>query len=189
MSKGKHWLFTSYEDNAPSFNNIKFQVHQRERCPTTDRLHWQGYVCFNKDTRFTTLKKDFPGLHFEGKKGTVAQAVAYCSKTETRVEETEPTFIGEIPKEQGQAGGESNKRKYDEAIALARENRLDEIEGGVYLRFFNPLRTIASENAKTPDALDGDFRNEWYFGETGTGTFLCLCLVLISRKVKESKTR
>lgn len=80
--------------------NIKYIIYQLEECPETLRPHLQGYVEFSKEIRFNTIKKKIlpEGTHFEAREGTQAQAIAYCSKLESRLEP--PVELGE-KKEQG----------------------------------------------------------------------------------------
>nr|WAE42741.1 MAG: replication associated protein [Cressdnaviricota sp.] len=80
-----------------------YAVWQLECAPDTGRLHWQGYAEFDKAMRYSTLHTydgfANPPAHFEPRAGTQAQAIAYCSKEDSRVEG--PWTFGE-PKQQGQ---------------------------------------------------------------------------------------
>lgn len=60
MSRGRRWCFTIYERAATWHHSeledalggdIRFIVYQREHCPTTGRLHVQGYIEFTKAFR------------------------------------------------------------------------------------------------------------------------------------------
>lgn len=50
--------------------------------------HWQGYIEFTKKVTLAHLKDIlcFEGAHWEPRRGTQSQAIAYCSKQDTRVE-------------------------------------------------------------------------------------------------------
>lgn len=63
-------------------------------------MHFQGYIELTKVMRFTALKKIFNDntLHIEPRKGTQQQAIDYCQKLESRVQE--PVIFGE-PTQQG----------------------------------------------------------------------------------------
>lgn len=57
----------------------------RERCPTTNRLHWQGYFEFAKPLTLSTIRRKCAvtvGTSFtlEPRRGTQDQAIAYCAK-------------------------------------------------------------------------------------------------------------
>lgn len=66
---------------------MDYMVYQLEECPETKRLHNQGYIEFTKQLSFSMVKQLLPDIHFEARKGTQAQAIAYCTKEESRVEE------------------------------------------------------------------------------------------------------
>lgn len=68
---------------------VLFVIYQIEKCPDTGRLHYQGYMEFEKPVMFSWIKKNVPELakaHFDERRGTQDQAIAYCSKQESRVE-------------------------------------------------------------------------------------------------------
>lgn len=69
-----------------------------------NRLHWQMYAEFDVAMLWSTLHTyeglDNPPAHFEVRRGTQAQAIAYASKLDTRVEG--PWIYG-VPKHQGQS--------------------------------------------------------------------------------------
>lgn len=105
FDRARNWCFTAYEDPKLWFNDhkkelVKYLCYQPEMCPTTNRQHYQGYVEFHKDYTFTCLKKKFfeNGTHFEPRKGTQTQAIAYCMKSESKNGEF---FEFGKPKQQG----------------------------------------------------------------------------------------
>lgn len=59
---------------------------QRERCPTTERIHWQGYIRFASPCRFAAIQTWLPGAHIENAKGNETQNIAYCTKEESRID-------------------------------------------------------------------------------------------------------
>lgn len=60
--------------------NVRALVIGREVCPTTGKVHYQGYVRFSTAVRFSWWKNQFPTAHVEARKGTEAEAAAYCRK-------------------------------------------------------------------------------------------------------------
>lgn len=93
QSQSKYWVFTSYLllidvkavlDGSVASGDTVYYCFQPEMCPTTERRHLQGYVVFRKKHRGSFLKGLVPGAHVELRKGTHEQAIAYCSKEETR---------------------------------------------------------------------------------------------------------
>lgn len=99
-SYSKHWCFTSYRDEEPVFSDeISYAICQREQCPTTGRLHWQGYVEFTVKKRIKSVQEAIGDntAHCELRKGTRSQAIAYCKKLESRVPGSDPIEKGEAP--------------------------------------------------------------------------------------------
>lgn len=73
-------------------------IYSIEECPSTKRLHIQGYAECSKQTRFNTVKSKLPeGTHIEIRKGTQEQAIAYCMKLDTHKEG--PFTLGEAHKQ------------------------------------------------------------------------------------------
>lgn len=77
---------------------------QVERCPTTDRLHFQGYVHLKDSARRAAIKKLLDPVN--GTKSTVsvhpcdmsaAVNLGYCTKDKTSVKEIEPIIVGKLP--------------------------------------------------------------------------------------------
>lgn len=67
---------------------VTYCIYQLEAAPETGQLHYQGYMELSSTVRFNTLVT-YDGLehaHFERRRGSQAQAVAYCSKVETRLD-------------------------------------------------------------------------------------------------------
>lgn len=103
MSGNRNWCFTSYAENLyiDALNDkIQYMISQKEKCPKTGKLHYQGYIEFKGKMRMNEVKKLMSdnSVHLEPRRGTQKQAIDYCRKEETRVEE--PKEFGE-PKQQG----------------------------------------------------------------------------------------
>ena len=86
METSRNWMFTinnysSFEE--PQSWNVKFLVYQEETGAEGTR-HLQGYVMFPKNMRLSAVKKIHSKAHWEPRRGTHEQAVAYCTKQETR---------------------------------------------------------------------------------------------------------
>lgn len=97
----RNWCFTLHltqqeEDNYADLpherlatklgEGLRYAVWQLERCPSTGRLHYQGYAEFRVSIRFGTIKERMGStVHLECRKGSRAQAVEYCKKPESRV--------------------------------------------------------------------------------------------------------
>lgn len=76
------WAFTLYdlETDPKDWPGIKYLIYQLEKCPTTGREHYQGYVIFKSTKRLAGLKKIHPTCHWEYPKGTTEENWHYCTK-------------------------------------------------------------------------------------------------------------
>lgn len=84
-----NWMFTAF--TGPDFSNsedIAYYIYQKEKCPSTGKEHWQGYIELKKKMTMKGVKMLFGDfkIHLERRKGTQDQAIAYCSKELTRME-------------------------------------------------------------------------------------------------------
>lgn len=86
-----------------------YHVFQYEIAPSTGRRHQQGYMHFRSPIRISALTKINPGAHWEPRKGTVEQAIAYCKKEESR--DVGPFEEGVVP------GGQGARNDLKEACA------------------------------------------------------------------------
>lgn len=84
------WCFTAY--NLPQIptthSHFRYAIFQKERCPSTKREHYQGYIEFKQGIKLGPLKTAFGDdtIHFEGRLGTAQQARDYCMKKESQIE-------------------------------------------------------------------------------------------------------
>lgn len=90
----RNWCFTAYSN--PTIPDCKYCIYQTEICPTTNKEHYQGYIEFKDKYSMKKIKELFNDntLHLEVRKGSQKQAIAYCSKSESRKEGTKPIVIG-----------------------------------------------------------------------------------------------
>ncbi len=85
-------LLISFKD----IKNVRYCIGQLEICPSTQRVHIQGYMeLFNAMGRSAIKKKILGEAHIGKRKGSQEQAITYCSKTESRKPGSEPLFYGE----------------------------------------------------------------------------------------------
>lgn len=84
----RDWCFTCFDtDKELSFDkdNCRYICYGRERCPTTDREHYQGFAIFKRTCRVPKAKLwvgGGDGTHLESKRGTRDQARDYCRKSD-----------------------------------------------------------------------------------------------------------
>lgn len=69
---------------------------QDEVCPTSGKLHKQGYIRTYQQQRFAAMKKAFPGVHLEIARDW-NKLLNYCKKTDTAVEGTTVRETNDIP--------------------------------------------------------------------------------------------
>lgn len=79
-------MFTSWDDDEPIKHDktaIRYITWGREKCPKTNRRHYQGFVIFNRTHRIPSAKRLLgtrDGTHFESIRGTRDEARQYCHK-------------------------------------------------------------------------------------------------------------
>lgn len=90
MSRHRNWCFTSFEQELHiDLNVLKYIIYQQERCPDTGKLHWQGYLELRNAKTMQQTKGLFQGeVHLEKRIGTQQQAIDYCRKLSTSIENT-----------------------------------------------------------------------------------------------------
>lgn len=96
----KDWCFTIHDPNWVfefDENYVEYCVYQHESCPTTGRVHVQGYLELVRRKARSTVKREIlkkESAHVEHREGTREQARDYCMKVESRVTGTEPIEYG-----------------------------------------------------------------------------------------------
>lgn len=109
--KSRNWCFTQYRNPQLWYNEMKendmhehnnYLVFQLEKCPTTGRMHVQGYAEFTvpKTQRGMQDALLLHNCHVQAARGSSAQNKTYCTKEESRWPGTVPCERG-APKEQG----------------------------------------------------------------------------------------
>lgn len=99
-ARSRNWCFTSSIKPEPNTERIQYMVYQKEIGEKTKREHYQGYVELNDKLSLKQLKLIFNDntIHVEPRRGTQEQAINYCKKNDTRIED--PVEYGE-PKKAG----------------------------------------------------------------------------------------
>lgn len=175
--RGANWILTIYPDsnNIPdlgqcitdwtSTGKITGLVAQEEICPTTQRLHFQAYVRFKNSVRLAQVKSIFgSGVHAELRKGTEMEAIAYCSKLETRKPDTSPFFFGEM----GKQGVRSDLEEIKTMIIQKKsEKEIAEAHFGDYLRYYKGIREV--KNLFSEEKRNWKMKNIIIWGKPGTG--------------------
>lgn len=85
MTRMKNYCFTYNNPTTLPENDLKdykYLIYQREK-GEEGTIHFQGYVCFKKQIRITSVKNMSEGAskyHFEPRNGTHSEARDYCKK-------------------------------------------------------------------------------------------------------------
>lgn len=84
MSQLRNWCFTLNNYTNDEYEKLKQLTCEyiilAKEIGDKGTPHIQGYVEFKGGKRITTLKKINDRIHWEARKGTSAQAIAYCKK-------------------------------------------------------------------------------------------------------------
>ncbi len=80
-------------------DTVTYCVFQREIAPTTGQVHLQGFICFSKKMRRSSVVAlrlfGREVMWFEPARGSLKQCEAYCSKEESRAPGAEPMTVRE----------------------------------------------------------------------------------------------
>jgi len=122
----RFWVFTSFIDPNKDLLQklidkeiLRYVIYQREKTPTTGKIHWQGFSQWHKPVYLKQIKEMFKNnaLHLEPMYSKPEDNIAYCSKLKSKDGET--VELGR-PTEQG--------RRSD------LESLYDDIESGATLK-------------------------------------------------------
>lgn len=127
--QSRHWVFTY--NNPPvtdielhallsAGKHVSYFVFQLEKAPTTGLEHFQGYIEFSRSTRMGAVKKVFncESLHLEKRRGTQAEAIAYCKKEDSRQDSTREPMEWGVP-----AAGQGKRSDIDEVVEFMTETK------------------------------------------------------------------
>lgn len=102
MTSYRNYCFTSYEKDDPKMDkDVQYCIWQWETCPTTGKEHRQGYIEMKDKCSLKKIKNILGNsVHVSPRKGTQEQAIRYCMKYDTAIEDRERFIFGK-PKNQG----------------------------------------------------------------------------------------
>jgi len=150
--------------------DYKYLCYGEEKCPDTGRKHLQGYFTFRNAKKLSCLKADFGTFHFEVSKADGFKNKLYCSKTRECDPVPNEVFMeyGDVPSKTGQAGGDANKRKWDDALANAKSGEIDIISAEMQIKYYSTFKRIERDYMVKPADLE-TVCGIWYYGPKGTG--------------------
>lgn len=158
-STGRHWCFTSYDDEVKYDESwMRYLVVGREICPTTGRKHLQCHVYVDKPIRFSGIKKKLPGCHIE-KSADPDKSIAYCKK------ENDYQEYGSVPQQGKRTDLDSLKEEIKKGMTVSSIVMDNPMAYHQFGRTLNRIEDIVNQSKKR------DFRPEvyWIHGPTGTG--------------------
>lgn len=167
-----HWCFTDFEmrDWGEIFekdDRIVYLCYQKEKCPSTGKDHFQGYLQFRKKlrNRLTAMKKIHNTAHWGACKGSDIENYKYCSKNDSAYPDTFEEF-GER-EERTKGGTRSDLQEVKKMIdGGASEVEIADAHFGVwcqYHRAFTRYRMLKAERRREKTEV------EVYLGEPGSG--------------------
>lgn len=153
MAQLTNVCFTYNNPSSPIiFNEEKmlYLVYQMEM-GANNTPHYQGYCEFKSRTRFNAIKELLAGVggscHIEARRGTQAQAIAYCKKDDTRVIGFEIKEFG-TPKVTA-PGKRNDIKEFRDAVMNGDRKRKREIEEEFssiicrYPKYYDTLRGMS----------------------------------------------
>lgn len=164
----RHWCFTSYQ-RAIAFEfdpkDVRYIIYQKEVCPKTQRVHWQGYVEFFNPKRIGQVQTCLGDekMHCVVRKGTRAQARDYCRKKATAVDGFQFEF-GEW------RDNVNKKRKLDEL--LKEEFTIDDLilhDPMTYVRYYRGLHKLVNHRQAKKAKIFRQVKVIVLVGPTGSG--------------------
>lgn len=176
MSQARNWCWTIHlaEENNDESSvldlspaDCRYSVWQLERCPTTGRLHFQGYSEFRGAKRLRGVKHflGHPTAHCERRNGPRLAAITYCKKSDTRV--AGPWEIGSADVTPGRR---TDLNELAEQIQLGKS--LSEVRRDDPVNYIKYRKGIESLVFATGKEKSKEFRSVEvlvYWGDAGSG--------------------
>lgn len=126
------WTFTAWPETFPITlpelqHGATYYIVNLEKCPSTGRMHLQGYIQFDTKKRMETVKKIWGNTtRCAVSEGSDEQNYAYCSKTDSRVDGPWERGVrrSEPGRHEKRKGGATDSLKY--VIEWCREHSVAE---------------------------------------------------------------
>jgi len=169
MKVPSNCMFTIFSEIyiSPDLEKLDYVIFQKEACPTTGRIHLQGYAECKSQLTIKQFKKalntEVNPSGVQRRRGTQKQAIEYCSKEESRIA---GPFIFGTPKRFTE-----RERTDLNSVAEAIENGaslsdIAEQNPKQYIMYNKGIRALKSMKTQ-----HRNFKTEvhWVYGGTGKG--------------------
>lgn len=148
--------------------HVSYCVYQQE-IGEKGTPHIQGYLELKKRLTMSSLKSKLGStIHFENRRGTQAEAIAYCMKEDTRMPGTEPIELGTRKKRANETKGPLIRqlKAMIDAGATNKEMWEENFEG-----MSKHYRAITEYRAEVGGGPQREFLTEFefHFGKPGSG--------------------
>lgn len=137
MLRSRNYCFTAFIDPIIDTSKVKYYIYQKEKCPESKKIHWQGYIELIDKLSLKQVKTIFNDntIHLEIRKGSQEQAIGYCQKIVSKVGKCK-TFG--TPKKQGKR---SDLDEMAEVAPYTSIKRMIQTYGGNALRHIHMIKT------------------------------------------------
>lgn len=146
---------------------VSYVLCGMETCPTTSRVHIQGYLQTTKAIRLAQVRKLLPaGAHVERALGTTAENVNYCRKEGQWKELGQARCLT-----RASAATAKLTTDYASVISLAKKGLIDSIAQDYprdFLLRYQTIKAIAKDYQPTPSESP-NVRGVWIVGAAGVG--------------------
>lgn len=172
----RNWVFTYYPQPDSTWTAescfersdwIIFLCGQFERCPDTQRRHFQGYIHGRSSLGLKSVQRELglPGVHLEVRRGTHAEAADYCSKEESREPGTVPVILGDPPQQGARHDLEAVRQVLDDGRSLRGAFEFDFSTTVKYYRGFKEYLSVLGAHRDPADPPEVHY----YWGAAGAG--------------------
>jgi len=163
----RSWCFTSFRNELVFGDLVSGYAYQREECPESKRLHFQGYVEFSRPVRLKQCKQQIgdESAHVDVRRGTRLQAIEYSTKKDTRV--AGPWVSGSCESKQGQ-GRRSDMEPACEVAKLRGAQGVAEEFPALFVKYHRGFNALAQQLLPSVPQWR-NVHTTVLFGQTGTG--------------------
>jgi len=172
MAQFSRFSFTIFDNDIDNYDRIfeglpellGFLCHQKEQCPKTGKVHFQGY-CETKTKRTLSgfikwFHSMWPTAHIEPSRGSYKQNLDYCSKSDTSVPGS--FHMEGTPMQQGK------RSDISEVLQMIRDGSTIEQVIDEHPHMYDKIKHLETYRARINRGLR-DVKVTYLWGPTGSG--------------------